>query len=138
MTESIDIQKSEPNPLKSKRLLKKFAVELSDAYILTTIGHLNSILEDRKLVALEAEQNKAERQEKMAKIAEMMKSLNLSIEDIEQLSGASSTKRSIVKPKYEIKDASGEVQTWSGRGRTPKAFLQAKQDSALEQYLIEA
>ena len=47
-------------------------------------------------------------------------------------------KRAPKPPKYEFKDENGELKTWTGQGRMPKALQNALDNGrALEEFLIK-
>ncbi|QKI89078.1 H-NS family nucleoid-associated regulatory protein [Thiomicrorhabdus xiamenensis] len=87
---------------------------------------INELLAEREQ---EIEQQKAEQQQKLAKIEEMKSLLNaqgLSIEDLMDMDTVETTTKKpatrTVEPKYRILDENGQEHLWTGRGRAPKVF----------------
>ncbi len=128
------------NVLTRKTSLRKASRELSLAEMEKLAENLAELIEERKEaeVALLAEQK-----EKLAKLESLKKEIlssGIDLADlVESFEGAAPTKKKgSVKPKYEIKDANGELHQWTGRGRTPKVFQEFfNQGGTKEQCLIK-
>lgn len=80
-----------------------------------------------------AEAQKAEKADAIIQIKEAMHLYDISVEDLTaKARKASSGNKGVVAPKYQL--PTGE--TWTGRGKAPKAFEEAKALGTLDQYLI--
>ena len=80
-----------------------------------------------------AEAQKAEKADAIIQIKEAMQLYDISVEDLTaKARKASSGNKGVVAPKYQL--PTGE--TWTGRGKAPKAFEEAKALGTLDQYLI--
>ncbi|MFS1428541.1 H-NS family nucleoid-associated regulatory protein [Vibrio splendidus] len=84
--------------------------------------HLDAEAENMKL--------QSEKAEKVARIRELMAEDNILASDLEDGSNPVNIKlatkpRKQPEPKYQYKNEQGEVKTWTGQGRTPKAIQKA-------------
>ena len=89
----------------------------------------------------------SKREEKRQKVAELkrnMQEAGIDISDIleDEIGGdklvSPKRKRAPKPPKYEFKDENGELKTWTGQGRMPKALQNALDNGrALEEFLIK-
>ncbi len=110
--------------LSRKTSLRKACRELDLDELQKLYDNLSEILQERQE---ETAQLKAEEEEKQAKIDSIKKQLEESGIDVSELvanleTAPKAKSKTVVKAKYEIKDASGKVHRWTGRGRTPKVF----------------
>lgn len=111
--------------LTRKTSLRKACKEITLADMEKLAETLSDLIEDRK-----EEESKfaAAQQEKLAKLEALkseMQSAGIDISDLlASMEAAPKAKKakSTVAPKYQVTDAEGNVQKWTGRGRTPKAF----------------
>ncbi len=81
------------------------------------------------------------RQEKLEALRKMMEEEGINPEELlGSFSGKSSAKKKSREPrpaKYKFTDENGEVKTWTGQGRTPKALAeQLASGKSLEDFLI--
>ena len=112
------------NTLVRKNSLRKQCQAISSDDIEKVIADLNDILEERKIEeSLYAEQQKA-KIEAVERIRQTMLEAGIALDDLAGVVATPSRKRKEVKAKYQITDAQGNVQTWTGRGRTPSVFAQ--------------
>ncbi|QJR79419.1 H-NS histone family protein [Alteromonas pelagimontana] len=109
------------------RRLQGAVKDLSVEELLAVQEKLANIVEKRK--EKEEEKQKAD-QEKLAKIADIQKQMEVAGVDLNDLKALPSEKKKRASGKkrpvkYQIKDAQGETHSWTGIGRTPKIFKEA-------------
>jgi DNA-binding protein H-NS len=121
-----------------KNSLRKECGVLSIADIEKVIADLAEI-KDEKVEADEARKAaESERLEAIRKIQEQMAAVGLSPEDLANVGGSASSKRTKVAAKYRLIDEEGNVHEWSGRGRTPKVFQERIENGASkDDFLIQ-
>ncbi|MCF6436346.1 MULTISPECIES: H-NS family nucleoid-associated regulatory protein [Pseudoalteromonas] len=68
----------------------------------------------------DAIESQREQQQVKEEVLALIKEKGLTLDDL--VAGAPVDKRAKVKPKYRI-EKDGEVFEWTGRGKTPKAFV---------------
>jgi DNA-binding protein H-NS len=84
----------------------------------------------------ESARREDERSAKKEAIIKMMKDEGMSIDDFSEVSKTKSgEKRKAVPPKYSI-TIDGKEITWTGRGITPKVFVQYKESNTMDQFAI--
>lgn len=112
------------NTLVRKNSLRKHCQSISSSDIQKVIADLNDILEERLAEeALHAEQQKA-KLEAVERIRQTMLEAGIALDDLSGVVDSPARQRKEVKAKYQITDAKGQVQTWTGRGRTPAVFAE--------------
>jgi DNA-binding protein H-NS len=107
-----------------KTSLRKHIQDISISDIEKVIVDLTRFLNDRRQ---EEAAKQAEVQAKQTAIEEIRKAIkNAGLDVSDLMSDAQpkvSLKKSSVKDKYQITDDAGQVHRWTGRGRTPNAFV---------------
>ena len=119
--------------LNNIRTLRALARELS-------MDVLEEVLEKRSEQA-ELERQRAEQQDKINALLELMKADGISPSDLlgGELAhaGQPAKKRKARAAKYRFIDANGEEKTWTGQGRTPKPIANALANGkSLDDFLI--
>ncbi|WP_417346052.1 H-NS family nucleoid-associated regulatory protein [Ferrimonas sp.] len=120
------------------RRLKAQVKELELDELKDVIAKLQKIADERET---EAEAEEAAQAERLAKIEAIRKQLaedGISVDELNALEGASPRRKRAPRPaKYQI-EVDGEMITWTGQGRTPKAIKEKlDQGHSLEEFLIE-
>ena len=105
---------------------------------------LSNVISKREEDALEQEKALEEKRQKVAELKRNMQEAGIDISDIleDEIGGdklvSPKRKRAPKPPKYEFKDENGELKTWTGQGRMPKALQNALDNGrALEEFLIK-
>ena len=120
-----------------KNSLRKAVSEVSVAELEKVLADLQEIREEKVAAEEERAAADASRLEAVKKIKAQMAELGLSAEDISAAGSATATKKASVPPKYRLIDADGKPHEWSGRGRTPRVFLERFEKGAKkEDFLI--
>ncbi|MBY6356742.1 H-NS histone family protein, partial [Enterobacter sichuanensis] len=93
------------------------------------------------LFAPSLEQQRAEQQEKINALLELMKADGISPTELlnseRALAGKTVKKRKPREAKYRFIDQNGEEKTWTGQGRTPKPIASALANGkSLDDFLI--
>ncbi len=107
--------------LTRKNSLRKQCQDLSVSDVEKVLTDLKEILQERHEEEVRAQQEEKQRLKKIADIRKRMAEAGIGLEDLKAIKASEGPKRK-VGAKYRIKDASGAVHEWSGRGRTPVAF----------------
>lgn len=136
--ETLTLTEQMKNVLTNIRSLRVFVRELELNEMLEIQSKLNSVIDENLEAAKEKEQEQLEKEKKIADYLEMMQADGIAISDFVGIQSETKqkAKREPKPPKYKF-DADGEVKTWTGQGRTPKA-LQALLDNGhtLNEFLI--
>jgi len=91
-------------------------------------NNINIIIEQRKEVEAELKEKHQEKIQQIENIKTLLSERGLSVDDL--INGpitittnpAKPTKKKL-KPKYRIVDLDGKSHEWTGRGKTPKVFI---------------
>ena len=112
-----------------KTSLRKICEGMSAEQMDKIMTHLCEFMDERKQQEELDRQEEEAKREKLKQIQEEMRAANLTAEDLHLIFDSSSPKqgrkRAEVKKNYRCVDENGEEHLWSGRGRTPVAFIQA-------------
>jgi DNA-binding protein H-NS len=120
-----------------KNSLRKAVAEISVAELEKVLSDLQEIRDEKVAAEEERAAADATRQEAVKKIQAQMAELGLSADDLSAC-GAAATKKASVPAKYRLIDADGKPHEWSGRGRTPRVFLERFEKGAKkEDFLIQ-
>ncbi len=120
-----------------KNSLRKATQGVSVADLEKVLADLQEIKEEKVAEEKERAAADASRLEAVKKIKAQMAELGLSAEDISSGSPATATKKASVPAKYRLIDADGQPHEWSGRGRTPRVYLERFEKGAKkEDFLI--
>lgn len=127
--------------LNNIRTLRAMARDFSLEVLEDMQEKLRIVIEEKRVEQLEAEQQRAEQQQKIAALLERMKADGISAEDLlgseAAIGAAQPKKRKVRAPKYRFTDADGQEKTWTGQGRTPKPIsLALENGKSLDDFLI--
>ncbi len=120
-----------------KNSLRKAVTEISVAELEKVLADLQEIRDEKVAAEEERAAADAARLEAVKKIQAQMAELGLSADDL-SAGGATATKKASVPAKYRLIDTDGKPHEWSGRGRTPRVFLERFEKGAKkEDFLIQ-
>ncbi|MEE1340519.1 MAG: H-NS family nucleoid-associated regulatory protein [Succinivibrionaceae bacterium] len=124
------------------RNLRIACKELSLKELESAHEKLGEILQERK--DEEERQNEIARKknEALINIKAIMANANINPNDLKSLLDSEaqvSTQKRNVPPKYRFTTKDGQIQTWTGQGRTPTEFLNCikREGNPMEYYLIK-
>lgn len=122
--------------LYSINIVRKFVRPLNQVQLDKLVNDLMQISDERQEEARQAEEQAKLEEEKIEKLYNMAKELNLSPEKMAQLFGdqnANTTKqvglrsKNVYPPKFRYTDENGKTFTWSGHGKTAKWLMELEQ-----------
>ena len=124
--------------LNNIRTLRAMARELSLDVLEEMLEKVRVVAEEKRSELAELEQQRAEQQEKINALLELMKADGISPSDLlgsdMAQAGKPAKKR---EAKYRFIDLNGEEKTWTGQGRTPKPIANALANGkSLDDFLI--
>ena len=127
--------------LNNIRTLRAMARELSLDVLEEMLEKVRVVTEEKRSELTELEQQRAEQQEKINALLELMKADGISPTDLlgSELAqtGKQAKKRKPREAKYRFIDQNGEEKTWTGQGRTPKPIASALENGkSLDDFLI--
>lgn len=127
--------------LNNIRTLRAMAREFSLDVLEDMLEKLRIVTEEKRNEQAEAEQQRAEQNQKISALLEMMKADGISAEDLlgSQLNTSADApkKRKARAAKYRFTDVDGQEKTWTGQGRTPKPIaLALAEGKSLDDFLI--
>lgn len=127
--------------LNNIRTLRAQGRELPLEVLEEILEKLTVIVEERRQDESSKAAEQEARQEKLEALRKMMEEEGINPEELlGSFSGKSSAKKKSREPrpaKYKFTDENGEVKTWTGQGRTPKALAeQLASGKSLEDFLI--
>lgn len=103
--------------------------------ILVIQKNLETIKQEKEQELINIQAQEKEHKQRVEEIKAMMQKWGLTSSDLDErgyLKNPDSPKRKL-KPKYQITLPSGEVKTWTGRGKVPLVFRNVN----LQDYLIK-
>ncbi|HHA1206928.1 MULTISPECIES: DNA-binding protein StpA [Enterobacter cloacae complex] len=127
--------------LNNIRTLRALARELSMDVLEEVLEKFRIVTEEKRSEQAELERQRAEQQDKINALLELMKADGISPSDLlgSDLAqvGQPTKKRKARAAKYRFIDANGEEKTWTGQGRTPKPIATALANGkSLDDFLI--
>jgi DNA-binding protein StpA len=127
--------------LNNIRTLRAMARELSLDVLEEMLEKVRVVAEEKRSELAELEQQRAEQQEKINALLELMKADGISPTELlnseRALAGKTVKKRKPREGKYRFIDQNGEEITWTGQGRTPKPIASAlAEGKTLDDFLI--
>ena len=121
--------------LNNIRTLRALARELSMDVLEEVLEKFRIVTEEKRSEQAELERQRAEQQDKINALLELMKADGISPSDL--LGSEPTKKRKARAAKYRFIDANGEEKTWTGQGRTPKPIATALANGkSLDDFLI--
>lgn len=123
------------------RSLRAFAREVDFAMLDEMLTKLTTVVEERR-ESVEAEQAaNAERMAKLEAYKKMLAEDGISLDDLlstHVVAPRTPKTRAPRAPKYEYRDDSGNMKTWTGQGRMPAPIAKAVESGeTLESFLIK-
>ncbi len=137
-SETLTLTEQMKNVLTNIRSLRVFVRELELNEMLEIQTKLNSVIDENLEAAKVKEQEKLDKDKKIAEYLEMMQADGIVIDDFAHIQAEVKVKakREPKPPKYKF-EFDGEFKTWTGQGRTPKALQQLLDDGhELNEFLI--
>ncbi|HHK9527002.1 TPA: DNA-binding protein StpA [Enterobacter hormaechei] len=127
--------------LNNIRTLRALARELSMDVLEEVLEKFRMVTEEKRSEQAELERQRAEQQDKINALLELMKADGISPSDLLgsdlAQAGQPMKKRKARAAKYRFIDANGEEKTWTGQGRTPKPIATALANGkSLDDFLI--
>ncbi|KJN72554.1 DNA-binding protein [Enterobacter hormaechei subsp. xiangfangensis] len=127
--------------LNNIRTLRALARELSMDVLEEVLEKFRIVTEEKRSEQAELERQRAEQQDKINALLELMKADGISPSDLLgsdlAQAGQPTKKRKARAVKYRFIDANGEEKTWTGQGRTPKPIATALANGkSLDDFLI--
>ena len=127
--------------LNNIRTLRALARELSMDVLEEVLEKFRIVTEEKRSEQAELERQRAEQQDKINALLELMKADGISPSDLLgsdlAQAGQPTKKRKARAGKYRFIDANGEEKTWTGQGRTPKPIATALANGkSLDDFLI--
>ncbi|WP_096205520.1 DNA-binding protein StpA [Enterobacter hormaechei] len=127
--------------LNNIRTLRALARELSMDVLEEVLEKFRIVTEEKRSEQAELERQRAEQQDKINALLELMKADGISPSDLLgsdlAQAGQPTKKRKTRAAKYRFTDANGEEKTWTGQGRTPKPIATALANGkSLDDFLI--
>ncbi|CAI9387224.1 TPA: DNA-binding protein StpA [Citrobacter amalonaticus] len=126
--------------LNNIRSLRAMAREFSIDVLEEMLEKFRVVTKERREEEERLQRQRAEQQEKINTLLEMMKADGISPEELfggEVATTRTGKKRQPRPAKYRYTDLNGESKTWTGQGRTPKAIAQAlAAGKSLDDFLI--
>ncbi|HGA2725772.1 TPA: DNA-binding protein StpA [Enterobacter hormaechei] len=127
--------------LNNIRTLRALARELSMDVLEEVLEKFRIVTEEKRSEQAELERQRAEQQDKINALLELMKADGISPSDLLgsdlAQAGQQTKKRKARAAKYRFIDANGEEKTWTGQGRTPKPIATALANGkSLDDFLI--
>ncbi|MEG5988973.1 DNA-binding protein StpA [Enterobacter hormaechei] len=127
--------------LNNIRTLRALARELSMDVLEEVLEKFRIVTEEKRSEQAELERQRAEQQDKINALLELMKADGISPSDLLgsdlAQAGQPTKKRKARVAKYRFINANGEEKTWTGQGRTPKPIATALANGkSLDDFLI--
>lgn len=119
--------------LNNLRSLRAAVRELTLEQTESVLEKLQLVLEEKRAEVAELQKAEAERKQRIERYKELMIQEGLTAADFADILAPSDVKPAKEKrqprpPKYQYTDENGNLKTWTGQGRTPRA-LQAALDA---------
>jgi len=127
--------------LNNIRTLRAMAREISLDVLEEMLEKVRIVAEEKRSEQAEFEKQRAEQQDKINALLELMKADGISPSDLlgseRAIAGQPAKKRKVREAKYRFTDVNGEEKTWTGQGRTPKPIATALANGkSLDDFLI--
>ena len=126
--------------LNNIRTLRAMSREFSIDVLEEMLEKFRVVTKERREEEERLQRQRAEQQEKINTLLEMMKADGISPEELlggEVATARTGKKRQPRPAKYRYTDFNGESKTWTGQGRTPKPIAQAlAAGKSLDDFLI--
>lgn len=115
--------------LTNLRSLRAAMRELTLEQAENTLEKFVAVIEEKREEEKAIQQAETERKERLAKYKELIKQEGITIEELREIfneiPSPSRQKRGQRPAKYQFTDETGQIKTWTGQGRTPRAIQAA-------------
>lgn len=114
--------------LKNLRTLRNFTRELTIPQLESAVEKLQEIIKEKHETAEQHQREIQERKDRIKKYKELLKQDGITAADLAEILGDAKQSKKVKQKrpsrpaKYQYKDENGQVKTWTGQGRTPKAI----------------
>lgn len=109
-----------------KTSFRKAAQELSMDELQKLLANVQNTIEERAAEETERVEADKARQQSIAEVKKALADAGISVDELQGALGGLKPKKAkgSVAPKFQLKDADGNIVQWTGRGRTPKIFAE--------------
>lgn len=129
--------------LRNLRTLRNLTRELTISQLESAVEKLQEIIKEKYETAEQHQREVQERKDRIKKYKELLKQDGITAADLAEILGDTKQpkkvkqKRPARPAKYQYKDENGQVKTWTGQGRTPKAIqVQLDTGKSLDSFKI--
>ena len=129
--------------LRNLRTLRNLTRELTISQLESAVEKLQEIIKEKYETGEQHQREVQERKDRIKKYKELLKQDGITAADLAEILGDTKQpkkvkqKRPARPAKYQYKDENGQVKTWTGQGRTPKAIqVQLDAGKSLDSFKI--
>ncbi len=129
--------------LRNLRTLRNFTRELTIPQLESAVEKLQEIIKEKYETAEQHQREVQERKDRIKKYKELLKQDGITAADLAEILGDAKQSKKVKQKrpsrpaKYQYKDENGQVKTWTGQGRTPKAIqVQLDAGKSLDSFKI--
>ena len=129
--------------LRNLRTLRNFTRELTIPQLESAVEKLQEIIKEKHETAEQHQREIQERKDRIKKYKELLKQDGITAADLAEILGDAKQSKKVKQKrpsrpaKYQYKDENGQVKTWTGQGRTPKAIqVQLEAGKSLDSFKI--
>ena len=129
--------------LRNLRTLRNFTRELTIPQLESAVEKLQEIIKEKYETAEQHQREIQERKDRIKKYKELLKQDGITAADLAEILGDAKQSKKVKQKrpsrpaKYQYKDENGQVKTWTGQGRTPKAIqVQLDAGKSLDSFKI--
>ena len=114
--------------LRNLRTLRNFTRELTIPQLESAVEKLQEIIKEKYETVEQHQREVQERKDRIKKYKELLKQDGITAADLAEILGDAKQSKKVKQKrpsrpaKYQYKDENGQVKTWTGQGRTPKAI----------------
>ena len=129
--------------LRNLRTLRNLTRELTISQLESAVEKLQEIIKEKYETAEQHQREVQERKDRIKKYKELLKQDGITAADLAEILGDTKQPKKVKQKcpsrpaKYQYKDENGQVKTWTGQGRTPKAIqVQLDAGKSLDSFKI--
>jgi len=129
--------------LRNLRTLRNLTRELTISQLESAVEKLQEIIKEKYETAEQHQREVQERKDRIKKYKELLKQDGITAADLAEILGDAKQSKKVKQKrpsrpaKYQYKDENGQVKTWTGQGRTPKAIqVQLDAGKSLDSFKI--
>ena len=129
--------------LRNLRTLRNLTRELTISQLESAVEKLQEIIKEKYETAEQHQREVQERKDRIKKYKELLKQDGITAADLAEILGDAKQSKKVKQKrpsrpaKYQYKDENGQVKTWTGQGRTPKAIqVQLDTGKSLDSFKI--